>query len=733
MSTAPDRTARAKEPGGGRPSDAATRKARHRPRAPRRRSAQVFLFFSIAILLTGIGSLLFADLLWRSGWSSSRAVLLALFAILFLLASIGCVHGIYGFFLLRSGRERQMTQFGDYRQRSLDEANTALVFTIFNEDVRRVLAGLRAVHQSLAATGELERFDFFIISDSNEPDKWIEEEQRWFALARDLGALGRIHYRRRLVSEGKKSGNVRDFLRAWGRRYRYFIVLDADSTMSGSTIVDLVRIMETNPGVGLLQTAPRLVNARSAFGRAQQFANRLYGPIFAAGLNYWSREAGNYWGHNAIIRVEPFMNFCDLPQLPGRKPFGGQILSHDFVEAALLRREGWEVWLAPELDGSYEEGPPGIIENAQRDRRWCQGNLQHFLVLFARGLHGNSRIHLLFGILGYLAGPLWLAFLVVSTWILWYRENTGLSEIVVGAFTPMITLSQTGHALLIFGMVMTVLFLPKVLSLVDLALDPPRRRAFGGIGSALAGAAAETVFSALHAPLQMLFHTKFVAATLAGTSVHWTAQRRGGDGTSWGAALRQHAGQTGLGLAWGALMWWLDPKSFWWFTPVLAGMVLSIPLSVITSRESLGQALRRAGLFLTPEETSSVPELDDLEREMAEPDTLHTLRFGTHLGLRQALVDPYANAIHVTMLEEKKANPQEAAGFAALGAGSEGVRRLGNRLLAEGPDALTADERLLVLSDPQLMLSLHREIWRRSPAELWTGWNLVLAKPGAYQ
>ena len=228
---------------------------------------------------------------------------------------------------------------------------------------------------------------------------------------RDLDALGRIYYRRRVNNEGKKSGNVRDFLNTWGRRYRYFIVFDADSVMRGETIVDLVKLMEAHPNVGLIQTVPALVNAESLFGRIQQFANRLYAPVFIAGLNYWAQSFGNYWGHNAIIRTEPFMQFCDLPQLPGRKPFGGQILSHDFVEAALLLRENWQVWFAYDLEGSYEETPQDIIENAQRDRRWCQGNLQHGMVLFARGLRGVSRIHLLLGIFGYLASPLWLLFL----------------------------------------------------------------------------------------------------------------------------------------------------------------------------------------------------------------------------------------------------------------------------------------------------------------------------------
>ncbi|MEI9962433.1 MAG: glycosyltransferase family 2 protein [Limisphaerales bacterium] len=208
------------------------------------------------------------------------------------------------------------------------------------------------------------------------------------------------------------------------------------------------------------------------FGRIQQFANRLYAPVFIAGLNYWALDLGNYWGHNAIIRTEPFMQFCDLPQLPGRKPFGGQILSHDFVEAALLSRENWEVWFAYDLEGSYEEAPQAMIENAQRERRWCQGNLQHGLVLFTKGLRGVSRLHLILGIMGYLAGPLWLAFLLTFNWIFWFQNFTDLSVITVQAFTPYLSnLNGTAHAFLIFMICMIVIMLPKILALIDLGQD----------------------------------------------------------------------------------------------------------------------------------------------------------------------------------------------------------------------------------------------------------------------
>ncbi|MDQ3621825.1 MAG: glucans biosynthesis glucosyltransferase MdoH [Verrucomicrobiota bacterium] len=693
------------------------------------RGRRVFVFYSLAVLMTGCASLLFADLLWRFGWSTSRTVLLILFSILFLLASVGCMHGIYGFVLRRTGERRRITQLGDYRSRRIDGTSTALVFPIYNESVRRVCEGLRTTYESLARTGHLAQFDFFILSDSSDPDKWVEEEHRWFELVRDLNALGRIYYRRRLTNEGKKSGNIRDFLSVWGRRYRYFVVLDADSIMSGTTLVDLVKLMETHPTVGLIQTAPAVVNANSAFGRMQQFANRLYGPLFNAGLNFWSQDGGNYWGHNAIIRTDPFMEFCDLPKLPGKKPFGGQILSHDFVEAALLRKENWEVWFAWDLEGSYEEGPPTIIDNAQRDRRWCQGNLQHFLLLFARGLRGISRIHLTLGILGYLAAPLWLLFLITGTYLLWYRKQTGLSTIVVDPFTPFIHLSGASHALLMFCLAMVVIFLPKVLSLVDLALDPERRRAFGGFGAAATGAFLETIFSALHAPLQMLLHTKFVVATLFGVDAHWGTQRRAARGTTWGTALRYHWGHTALGLGWGTFSWSLDPTSFWWFVPVLSGMVFSIPLSVLTSRETLGRALGRARLFLTPEETVTPHELARIhERLLTDEAFGEATALAPNHGLRDAILDPYVNAIHVSLLREKQLNPHYAEAFAALASDCGRNSALGEKLLAEGPHALTAAEQICLLSNADTLTWLHHQAWMRSAEQLAEWWRAAIRR-----
>ncbi|MBN8772313.1 MAG: glucans biosynthesis glucosyltransferase MdoH, partial [Thiobacillus sp.] len=217
-----------------------------------------------------------------------------------------------------------------------------------------------------------------------------------------------LYYRRRRRNIARKAGNIADFCKRWGGGYDYLLVLDADSLMEPTSIIELARRMEADRDAGLIQTVPRLVHGKTVFARLHQFASRIYGPAIATGLAWWVGGEGNYWGHNAIIRRRAFTEAAGLPDLPGKAPFGGHILSHDFVEAALIRRAGWTVKIADDIQGSYEETPPSLVDFAIRDRRWCQGNLQHVGVLPARGLHWVSRFHLVSGILSYLASFLWL-------------------------------------------------------------------------------------------------------------------------------------------------------------------------------------------------------------------------------------------------------------------------------------------------------------------------------------
>ena len=293
---------------------------------------------------------------------------------------------------------------------------------ICNEHVPTVFGGLAATIDSLVSTGESENFDVYVLSDTSDPDIRAAEHAAWSELAGRIAADSdgespalRVHYRWRQRRVKRKAGNVADFCRRWGAAYRYMVVLDADSVMTGECLTTLVRLMEAHPDAGIIQTAPRAVGHETLHGRVQQFSARAYGPLFTAGMRFWQLGESHYWGHNAILRMAPFMAHCALAPLPGEGPLSGEVMSHDFVEAALMRRAGWKVWVADEIDGSYEQVPPNLLAELQRDRRWCHGNLQNSRLMFEPRLHAVHRTAFLTGVLAYASSPLWLAFLLLST------------------------------------------------------------------------------------------------------------------------------------------------------------------------------------------------------------------------------------------------------------------------------------------------------------------------------
>jgi len=687
---------------------------------------EAFLFFSLTLVITGVGAFLMADYLWELGWNHSATLLWILFVILFGYLAFGFSHAFFGFILRRFHLPFALMPMVDEEASTIEDFDVtprvAIIIPVYNEPVDRVFAGIRAIFDSVMRTSQGDAFDFFILSDSNQPEQWVIEEAAWLNLLRDPNAQDRVFYRRRPDNIAKKSGNVADFCRTWGDHYRYMIVLDADSIMTGETLVELYQRMESNPRVALIQTAPGLVNGESLFGRMQQFANRLYGPVFMEGLAFWQQNGGNFWGHNAIIRLRPFMEHCDLPELPGRKPFGGHILSHDFVEAGLLRRAGWEVWLAHDLDGSYEEGPQGIIESAQRDRRWCQGNLQHGMLLFARELRGKTRVHLANGILGYVSSPLWLIFMTIAFWRAYVE---GLGTYVVEGSGPQ------GIAVLVLTMVL--LFSPKILCLIDLVFDRERLRGFGGFLNAVTGAIVETFFSALIAPVMMVFHTRFVIWNIIGKTVGWSAQRRGAQGTSWDEAISVHGVQTLMGVGIGIFTALTNPTLFFWLAPVLAGLWFSIPVSVWTSQLSIGLAAKREKLFLTPEETSPPREVVEATNPPGEADNR---RFR---GITAAVLDPFLNAVHVSLLRRnrrrlmsgQKVYGTSISSVVPTSGESRARRLLAERLLREGPKALETPEMISVLSDIDNMLWLHRQAWLRPNKDLAPWWVKAIRETSA--
>ncbi len=562
---------------------------------------------ALATLILDAGSPAGAD----SGWT---AVQTGLFALLFAWVAAGCTTAVMGYVSLRRGDPHALSAEAVAGRPIDPSARTAIVMPICNEDVATVVAGLRATIESLKHAGApVGLFDVFLLSDTPDAALRVTEVAAWQRLRVELGPDGpngedaRIFYRWRRRRSGKKAGNVADFCRRWGRSYRYMVVLDADSVMSGEALLALVRVMEAHPRVGILQTAPRTWGLDSLHARLQQFIGRLTGPLFSAGLRYWQLGESHYWGHNAILRLEPFMRHCALSALPGRGGLSGTILSHDFVEAALMRRAGYEVWLLPELDGSYEQAPPHLVEELQRDRRWCQGNLQNARLVVEPGLAGVHRAMFVTGAMAYAAAPLWLAFVLLGSlpWML-------------PAAAPLSPAGPPFAAIALWGATLAMLFLPRVLAL-RLLLLRGQQAGYGGRGRLMLSAVLEALLSALQAPVRMLAHSVFVLGALTGIRLGWQSPAREAQSVGWGEAARQF----GLGalLSAGLLAWWLAgrPDDAWRVLPLLLPLVVAVPLTVLTSRRSLGAAWRARGWLLIPEESQAPAVLQAARRHERRP------------------------------------------------------------------------------------------------------------------
>ncbi len=375
---------------------------------------------------------------------------------------------------------------------------TAVVMPIYNEAPSRIFGALQAMCEEVAATGLGAHFDYFFLSDTTDPDVWVAEERALVALRDRLRNKATVYYRHRPKNINRKAGNIADFVTRWGGAYPSMVVLDADSLMTAHSIVNLAAAMEADPDAGIIQTLPLIINRNTLFARLQQFAARIHGPVIAAGLAVWMGRDGNYWGHNAIIRTQAFADHCGLPHLRGKPPLGGHILSHDFVEAALIRRAGWAVTMLPVLGGSFEESPPSLIDLAARDRRWCQGNLQHARVLGARGFHMASRQHFITGIMGYVASPLWMAQLLVGI-VLVLQATYIRPEYFTQDFSlfPAWPRFDAQRALDLFGVTMAVLLAPKLFGLLIALFQPATRKGSGGAIGLILSTIVEIIMSSL--------------------------------------------------------------------------------------------------------------------------------------------------------------------------------------------------------------------------------------------
>jgi membrane glycosyltransferase len=614
------------------------------------------------------------------GLGALELVWVGLFAFLFGLSAIGCCTALLGL-----GRRAPRPATPDAATSAGPLPRSAVVMPIYHESAEQVFAALAAMRQSLLACPGAEAFEIFVLSDSRDPLLAAEEERAFRRVTARAGDGVPMFYRRRAQNHRQKAGNLSEFFERWGHRYEYVLVLDADSLMTGASMVELVRRLHASPRLALLQAPIALAGGETPFARMLQFASSLCGPLFTRGLSRWSGPHANYYGHNAAIRVRAFLDCCALPRLAGKPPFGGEILSHDFVEAALLCREGWEVRIAHDLAGSFEGLPPTLAEYVARDRRWCQGNLQHLRVLGATGLRPMSRLHLSLGVAAYLAGPAWLLFLMCGIALAKTRSSV---DVQLGVWVTACTAA--------------LLLVPRVLGLLVTAFDRDSRRAHGGLLGLGFGLLFELLLAAALAPLLMLHHTRIVFSILLGNAVGWGVQRRRATG-GFGGIVRSEASTTLLGWALFGACWYWAPQLLGWLAPIWAPWSLAIVIAAFASSKRIGALTRRLGLLLVPSETEP-DELVVLAEELcAFTASDQAARF------RDLVLDPVLVSAHVARLSPL------AAGSTAAAASTE----LRQRALRVGPAGLSELERQVLTNDAQSMHWLHREAWCHWPVEAW--------------
>jgi membrane glycosyltransferase len=627
--------------------------------------------------------------LWRAvsadGWSWIEATWTGLFVFLFFQAAAGLSTATIGFVSRLRRKARGASGTSDAgAQPAAELPRTALLVPIYHESAEDVFAALAGMRESLAALPEGRSFEVFVLSDSRNPEVCADEERAFRRVAAASDSIP-IYYHRRAHNVRQKAGNLAEFFERWGLRYTYAITLDADSVMNGQTLVELVRRMEQNPKLALLQAPLAVHRAETLFARALSFSSSLCGPLFTQGLSVWSGPHANYYGHNAALRVSAFLDCCALPKLNGEPPFGGHILSHDFVEAALLCRSGWEVRIAHDLEGgSYEELPPTLNEFVARDHRWCQGNMQHLRIAMMQGFKSMSRIHMLLGAFAYLSAPGWLVFMALGL-ASWLTDGVAFERVSpwVGAAT------------------LTVLAGPWLLSMLDGLRSSARRRRHGGAFGVVASSLLGLVLGSVLAPLLMLHHTRIVLSIFCGRAIGWGSQQRKASG-NFVKTLRMEWPATVLGLGLGLWTFAADTGLELWLAPLWVPWALSIPLNMLASSATLGALARRLGLLAVPTELEPEPLLSRIEELRILTRSDASARF------RDLVLDPVLVATHIAKL--KGTLPAAAP---------KRLAELRTRALREGPASLSAAEWRAVAEDAESMQVLHREAWRRWPVEAW--------------
>lgn len=535
-----------------------------------------------------------------------------------LLTAMSCwfTSACMGLWVLATDREQQDLAFA--ARPDIPMSRTAILMPVYNEDADASFARLAHLDASLARLGASTAFDFFVLSDTNKSAAAAHETAVY--VTQRARFASRLFYRRRMANTEHKAGNLGDWVRRFGAAYEQMVVLDADSTMAGETVLRLVDAMEMNPRIGLIQTTPTIIKASTLFARVSQFSVRLYGRVAAAGLAWWTGSDSSYWGHNAIIRTRAFAECAGLPILPGVKPFGGNVLSHDVVEAAMLRRAGWAVHVTAALDGSCEETPPTITDFIRREHRWCQGNLQHLKLVGAAGLHPMSRLQLILGCAAYLASPLWLASLATGLAIqLSYPIDWGSWWYVLNPeFTPF-TVASLFAAILLIG--------PKIMGAALVMSRPAELRAFGGATQLTKGVLSEVAVSAILAPILMVANTHAVLQIMRGQDAGWQVQQRDADGLILADAFKSMRWQMVVGACF-VIALAFRPDLSMFFAPIVLPLLASPWIAMWTSRRRAGDAFAARGWMIIPEEDGSVavaalpparPGAEPARRPVAQP------------------------------------------------------------------------------------------------------------------
>jgi len=566
-------------------------------------------FFGLTLITLVALALLLACALATDGLDPVDMLLVLLSVIVLPWSVIGFWNSAFGLLLLRfsADPERQAAPVVTALSPAAPlTARTAILVCIRNEETGRLARNLKIMLADLLRADAAGHVEFFLLSDTNQPDVAIAEARLQDELAAAYPSGPKITYRRRTDNAGFKTGNLRDFCERWGGQFDFAIVLDADSFMTADAMLRLIRILQARPEVGIVQHLAVGLPSTSGFARLFQFGMRLGMRSYTLGSAWWQADCGPFWGHNAILRLQPFIAHCNLPLLPGAPPLGGHILSHDQVEAVMMRRAGYEVRVLPREDGSWEENPTSFIEFIRRDLRWCQGNLQYFSLLFWPRLKLVSRFQLVLAILMFIGSPAWILMIVIAALKL-ATLDPGQSMADPLLFT----------SLCIIWLLMS--FAPKIASALDILAAPERLSGFGGGARFLKSLAAETLFTFLVSPVMTVAHAIFMGQLLRGKGIGWTAQMRDDHSLPVSVCLRRLWPQTLAGLALAGWLLAFAPDLLLFAWPLYAGLVLAVPLAWVTALPGFGTWLRRHGIGSLPEEMTPPESLRALALPALQP------------------------------------------------------------------------------------------------------------------